>query len=217
MKQQHRQTGFTLIEITLALALTALLLGLLSASVYMVAEDWNRNSDVLDQSLDEALSILQVDRALHGAFPHSYTDEESLARLIYFIGEDDYLSWVSAVSPQRTAGLTVWELFPVDDEGVYLTLVPAFTDNPAERLEEAEPELILPNYTVEFSYLYEDLNESKLWQEEWLGEDLLSLPLAVYAHFTPMRAYRDDNEELEIVARIKNNTHRSILPSTGLQ
>lgn len=214
---QNRQTGFTLIEITLALALTALLLGLLSTSVYMVAEDWNRNSDVLDQSLDEALSILQVDRALHGAFPHSYADDESLARLVYFVGEDDYLSWVSAVSPQRTAGLTVWELFSVDDEGVYLTLVPAFSDNPSERLEEAEPVLILPNYTVEFSYLYEDLNESKLWQEEWLGEDMLSLPLAVYAHFTPMREYREANEELEIVARIKNNTHRSIRPATGLQ
>ena len=140
-----------------------------------------------------------------------------LSRLIYFVGEDDYLSWVSAVSPQRTAGLTVWELFAVDDEGVYLTLVPAFSDNPTERLEEAEPRLILPNYTVEFSYLYEDLNEDKLWEEEWLGEDLLSLPLAVYVHFIPMDEFDEVKQELEIVARIKNNTHRSIRANTGLQ
>ena len=69
MQPQDQQRGFTLIEVVLALALTALLLGLLSTSVYIVAEDWNRNSDVLDASLDEALAVLQVDRALHGAFP----------------------------------------------------------------------------------------------------------------------------------------------------
>ncbi|HJO12937.1 MAG: prepilin-type N-terminal cleavage/methylation domain-containing protein [Gammaproteobacteria bacterium] len=217
MKSPEQQRGFTLIEIILALALTALLLGLLSTSVYIVAEDWNRNSDVLDASLDEALAVLQVDRALHGAFPHSYADDDTLSRLIYFVGEDDYLSWVSAVSPQRTAGLTVWELFAVDDEGVYLTLVPAFSDNPTERLEDAEPVLILPNYTVEFSYLYEDFNEDRLWEEEWLGEDLLSLPLAVYAHFIPMDEFDEVKEEMEIVARIKNNAHRSIRGNTGLQ
>ena len=61
--------GFTLIEVMLALALTAMLLGLLSTGVFIVAEDWNRNTDVLDETLDEALAVLQIDRALHGAFP----------------------------------------------------------------------------------------------------------------------------------------------------
>ncbi len=84
--------GFTLIEVMLSLALTSLILGLLSTGVYIVTEDWNRNSDVLDESLDQALVILQIDRALHGAFPHSFTNEENLTRQIYFIGEDDYLS-----------------------------------------------------------------------------------------------------------------------------
>ena len=59
-----KQKGFTLVEIILALGLTALLLGLLSTGVYIVADDWNRNSDVLDESLDQALAVLQIDRAL---------------------------------------------------------------------------------------------------------------------------------------------------------
>ena len=101
VKQTGKQTGFTLVEIVLSLGLTALLLGLLSSGVYIVADDWNRNSDVLDKSLDQALAVLQVDRALHGAFPHSYTNFDTLGREIYFHGEDDYLSFVSAVSPQR--------------------------------------------------------------------------------------------------------------------
>ena len=213
--QTDKQTGFTLVEIILSLGLTALLLGLLSSGVYIVADDWNRNSDVLDKSLDQALAVLQIDRALHGAFPHSYTNFDTLGREIYFHGEDDYISFVSTVSPQRSPGLTVWEMYSVADEGVYLSLVPAFSDNPTQRLSESEPILVLENYTAEFSYLYQDLNENRLWIDDWLGEEQLSLPLAVYVHFVPERDFEGMNEELEIVARIKNNQHRSIRPTTN--
>ena len=99
-----RSCGFTLIEVILALALTTLLLGLLSSGVFIVVGDWNRNASLLDASLDGALTILQIDRALHGAFPHSYTNEETLSRQLFFAGESDYLAWVSTVSPQRTPG-----------------------------------------------------------------------------------------------------------------
>jgi len=217
VKQTGKQTGFTLVEIVLSLGLTALLLGLLSSGVYIVADDWNRNSDVLDKSLDQALAVLQIDRALHGAFPHSYTNFDTLGREIYFHGEDDYLSFVSAVSPQRSPGLTVWEMYSVADEGVYLSLVPAFSDDPTQRLSESEPILVLENYTAEFSYLYQDLNENRLWIDEWLGEEEQSLPLAVYVRFVPERDFEDVNEELEIVARIKNNQHRSIRPTTNTE
>ena len=215
VNQTVKQAGFTLVEIILSLGLTALLLGLLSSGVFIVAGDWNRNSDGLDKSLDQALAVLQIDRALHGAFPHSYTNFDTLGREIYFHGEDDYLSFVSAVSPQRSPGLTVWEMYSVADEGVYLSLVPAFSDDPTQRLSESEPILVLENYTAEFSYLYQDLNENRLWIDEWLGEEELSLPLAAYVRFVPERDFEDVNEELEIVARIKNHQHRSIRPTTN--
>lgn len=208
-----KQSGFTLIEIMLALALTGMLLALLSTSVYIVAEDWNRNSDSLDASLDQALAVLQIDRALQGAFPHSFTNDETLVRQIYFTGEDDFISWVSVVSPQRTAGLTSWELFNIDNDGVYLAMAPAFSDNPAERLSEAQPRLMLPGYEARFSYLYEEIDENKEWRDDWEARDFLSLPLAVYVRFEPFDAQQ---EVLEIVARIRNSEHRSIRPNTAL-
>ena len=210
----HYKSGFTLVEVILALALTTLLLGLLSTGVFIVAGDWNRNADVLDESLDEALAVLQIERALHGAFPHSYTNTETLSRQLFFSGQSDYLGWVSTVSPQRTPGLTAWELFNVEDEGVYLTLVPAFSDDPSLRLQEAEPMLIFPDYQIEFSYLYEELDENRLWSEEWEAEELLSLPLAVYVRLEP---YDEDEEVLEVLARVRNNLHRSIQANTAGQ
>ena len=210
----HYKSGFTLVEVILALALTTLLLGLLSSGVFIVAGDWNRNADVLDESLDEALAVLQIERALHGAFPHSYTNMETLSRQLFFSGESDYLGWVSTVSAQRTPGLTAWELFNVENEGVYLTLVPAFSDDPSLRLQEAEPMLIFPDYQIEFSYLYEELDENRLWSEEWEAEELLSLPLAVYVRLEP---YDEDEEVLEVLARVRNNLHRSIQANTAGQ
>jgi len=209
-RQQAGQRGFTLVEIILALALTTLLLGLLSSGVYIVAEDWNRNSDHLDRNLDEAVAILQIDRALQGAFPHSFTNKETLTRQLFFSGDDEHLQFVSTVSPQRTPGLTAWELYAVRDEGVYLTLAPAFSDNPTARLEDAEPVLILPNFSVSFSYLYAALNDSKEWEDEWEATEAQSLPLAVYARFEPEDP---DGEVLEIVARIRANQHRTIRPN----
>lgn len=210
----HYKSGFTLVEVILALALTTLLLGLLSSGVFIVAGDWNRNADVLDESLDEALAVLQIERALHGAFPHSYTNTETLSRQLFFSGESDYLGWVSTVSAQRTPGLTAWELFNVEDEGVYLTLVPAFSDDPSLRLQEAKPMLIFPDYQIEFNYLYEELGENRLWSEEWEAEELLSLPLAVYVRLEP---YDEDEEVLEVLARVRNNLHRSIQANTAGQ
>lgn len=216
-RRNNQQQGFTLIEVLLALGLTAMLLGLLSTGVYVVANDWNRNSDVLDQSLDQALSILQLERALLGAFPHSYTDPQTLSRNVYFEGEDERLNWVSTVSPQRIPGLMTWSLY-ADTEGVWLSLVPAFSDNPRQRLEEATPQLLLPGYDIEFRYLYQEptLDEARLWQDEWQGDDLQSLPLAVHVLFTPQNTQGNSDQPLEIVARINSFQHRNLRPNTLL-
>ena len=214
MHRSRANSGFTLIEVLLALALTATLLGLLSSAVFLVAGDWNRDSDMLDRNLDQTLAVLQIDRALHGAFPHSYMDEEALIRMVYFRGEDEVLSWVSTVTPQRRPGLTAWQLFTDPELGVALKLAPAFTDNPAARLEEADATPVLPGYRASFQYLYTELDESRQWTGEWYGDERLALPLAVHVLFEPMDG---EGETLEVLAAVRNSRHRSIQPSIGPQ
>jgi general secretion pathway protein J len=211
MSTLNRQTGFTLIEVILSLALAAMLLSLLSTGMYSVMRDWESDTDTLDESLDETVAILQIERALQGAFPHSYRDEQVLSRSIYFEGEQDTLSWVSTVSPQRSGGLTAWSLESDTEEGVLLRLAAAASDNPDARLANAEPRVLLPNYTATFSYLYEELDFSKQWRDDWPADETFALPLAVHVRLTPIDA-EASQEELDIIARIRANTHRALRP-----
>ena len=203
------QRGFTLIEVLLALALTALLLTLLSTGMYVVARDWNDESDRLDTALDESLAILQLERALLASFPHSFNSTETLLREIYFEGEDDSVRWVSTVSPQRTPGLTAWSLEGITGEGVGVRIAPAFSDDPSARLDAAEVRLLLPNYDLEISYLREPNALTREWTDDWFGSEQAALPLAVRILF---RATERERSDYEIVAPIKAWRHRSIMP-----
>lgn len=205
------QRGFTLIEVLLALALTALLLTLLSAGMYVVARDWNENTDRLDAKLDESLAILQIERALIAAFPHSFNSTETLLREVYFDGEDDRLRWVSTVSPQRLAGLTAWSIDAVSGEGIGVRTAPAFSDDPSARLDNVETRIILPGYDLEISYLREPNALTREWTDEWLGSEQGALPLAVHILF---RATGAEGSDYDLIAPIKAWRHRSIMPNS---
>lgn len=207
--------GFTLLEIMIALSMTAMLLTMLTAGMYGVVRDWDNNAQGLERSLDETVALLQIERALQGAFPHSYRDANTLARQLFFAGDAESLSWVSTVSPQRNAGLTAWRLTDEPGTGVLLQLAPALSDNPAQRLEAAEPRLLLADYTLEFNYLYENLELERNWRDRWAGDELTVLPMAVHIRLRPARN-SGLREELEVVAPIRAVEHRNLAPTTGI-
>ncbi|MDT8427970.1 MAG: prepilin-type N-terminal cleavage/methylation domain-containing protein [Pseudomonadales bacterium] len=215
----RRQQGFTLLELLLAMSLTALLLGLLSAGVYGLVRDWDDNAAGLDRSLDQTIAILQIERALQGAFPHGYRDPETLGQVVYFSGEPEQLSWVSTVSPQRDAGLMAWQLESDPQQGVLLRLAPAFTDDPQPRLQQREAIVLLPGYSASFSYLFNVGNGlDKVWREQWSGATELRLPQAVHVRLTPLAADAPPpaDTELDIVAPIYAAEHRRIRPANTL-
>ncbi len=207
--QLERIRGFTLLELMVAMALTALLLGMMSAGVYAVVNDWQDETGELDLTLDKTLVVLQIERALSGAFPHTYINEQ-FERHVYFAGADNALDFVSAVSPQRNPGLTAWRLYN-DDDGLMLKLTPAFADNPDARLEDLEPTLLLPGYGASYRYLLQRNPEEKEWLDEWDGAEQQSLPLAVHIVLAPLDADLGD-AELEIVAPIRAWRHVEIEP-----
>ena len=212
MKKAKKQFGFTLLEIMVSMTLTAMLLGMLSAGIYSVVNDWQSETSVLDESLDKSLALLQVERALTAAFPHSYIDYDSFERVVYFFGNDYEMNWVSTVSPQRKTGLTAWRLISDFDEGIQLMLTPAFSDNPDFRFEELQATTILPNYRAEIRYLVQRNEEEKEWLDEWDGMEMQSLPIAVHIVLSPIDELIDE-EVLEILAAIKVWQHEDIQPT----
>lgn len=212
--EKNRQRGFTLLELLLALGLTAMLLTLLSAGVYAVVRDWDDNQEQLDQALDRTVAILQVERALQGAMPHSYRDLQTLGRFIFFQGEPDRLQWVSTVSPQQRRGLTAWRLEQDPEDGIVLQLAPAYTDDPRPRLDEATERSLLPGFRARFRYLVEEGDDDRVWRDTWDGEQRMGLPLAVHVLLEPLPGSgRDPDDTLDIVAPLPANRHRSINPN----
>ncbi len=207
--RSYRGRGFTLIELLIALGLSAMLMTMLTAGVYSVIRDWDNNHQGLSRRLDQTVAMLQIERALQGAFAHSYRDPDTLSRYIFFQGQPERMSWVSTVSPQRRDGLTAWRLTSEPGDGVYLSLTPALTDDPRPRFEEVEPRLLLSGYTAEFSYLYEESEASRQWRDTWNGEQRYGLPLAVHVRLQPTDGDGEDRP-LDIVAPIDANRHRSI-------
>jgi general secretion pathway protein J len=208
-----RQRGFTLLELLLSMTLTALLLGILSAGIYGVVNDWQDESAGLETELDQALALLQLERALQGAFPHTYVNRERLSRFIYFNGEAERLRFVSTASPQRQTGLTAWELYQDAERGVLLRLAPAFSDDPTARLEAARPVSLLPGYRLRLHYLVQRGFDEKEWLDAWDAAELQSLPLAVWIEFLPQDRRDERAETLELLAPIRAWRHTDIEPN----
>lgn len=206
---QRNDNGFTLLELLISLALSVSIMLLLAAGMQVILKDWERNSSRLDQSLDQVLILLQLERALDAAYPHTYFDEDKKQPIVFFIGEEDKLVWVSTLSPGRKPGLTAWQLTPSEEstEGMEIRTIPAFAGDPTESLEQIEePIIVFEGYDVNFEYLYYDEQfEDTEWKKKWSGEDLRSLPNAV-------RIILENQEEqsLEIIAHIKAYEHASL-------
>ncbi|HTQ99739.1 MAG TPA: prepilin-type N-terminal cleavage/methylation domain-containing protein [Candidatus Acidoferrum sp.] len=206
-----KSAGFTLIELVVAMTLTALLLGMLTVGLYGVVNDWQRDGSALDTTLDRTLVVLQLDRALQSAFPHSYIDTKKLGQYVYFEADKNSLSFVSTVSPQRKAGLTAWYLTSDDKKGVQLKQTPAFADDPRLRLDDLDPVPLLPEYTAQWSFLLQKNADTKEWVQEWSGRDHQSLPIAVHLTLTP-REKGGSKQVLEILAPIRVWRNPSLQP-----
>ncbi len=218
MRKYH---GFTLLELLIAIALSTMVMGMLSAGMYLVLRDWEQTETRLETKLETALGLLQIERALQGAFPHLYREREKNRPHIFFEGEEDKLAWVSTVSPGRAPGLHAWLLQSgKEGRGLQVSYAPALVKNPAEDLEKASESetrstLLFEHYRVSFEYLLVDETRDpdddgrEEWLEEWSGEERRGLPVAVRMKLE----HKDDDEKsLEMLALILANEHFNLPP-----
>jgi len=206
--------GFTLLETLVALSISTMVLLSLTIGMNVVMSSWQNSSKRLDENLDQMLALLQIERALEGAYPHSYLNKDENKRTIFFEGKEDELQWVSVVSPGRQPALTAWRLTPNQEKegGLELRTVPAFASDPTDNLEDIEePLLIFEGYKVHFEYydLNKQIESDSEWLDEWSGKERLSLPKAVRIH---LESLEKREQSLEIVALILASEHEQISP-----
>jgi len=206
---RYRQ-GFTLLEVLIAVTLSAMVMLTLTVGINIVVKDWERSSNQLEDNLEVGLIALQLERALEGSFPHVYFDRDDNQRHLFFEGTEDELSFVSTVSPGRQPGLTAWQLKPAKDKpGIEIRVVSAFASDPSENLKKTDPITAFEGYKAFFEYLYfdEQFKTDTKWLDEWSAKKLQGLPNAVR-----LRLEKDTgrvDESLEIIAVIEANDHQS--------
>lgn len=206
------QPAFTLLELLIALTLSTFVVLILAASMRIVLKDWERASGHLDDNLDQALVMLQLERALTGAFPHAYRKEKDNQKLIFFLGEEDSVAWASTVSPGHKNGLTLWQLSPAEDTGVDIRIVPALSGDPTENLADATSITVFEGYEASFEYLYVDkkIADDSEWVKTWSAEKWQSLPSAVRMRLEKKTTDQDAESTLEMIAMILAHEHPTI-------
>lgn len=203
-----------MLEILIAMTLASLVLLTLSVSGGYVLRQWSREKNSLDDSLEQALLALRLERALAGAYPHAYRDrgKKNAPKKLFFEGDRQEVTWVSTVSFGTQTGLAAWRLIQEDDS-VSLYIVPRITGDPADRLDESRPVAIWQGWNLEIQYLEEkEINGRKperTWRTEWQAEKARVLPAAVEIILSDTRG----DTTIPLVVPIRANEHETIKPS----
>lgn len=166
--KKNKAQGFTLVEMIIALALTALILASLSAALYGLSQGFAHASVRAERedSLNRvSLALRQaIEQARYFEPPPGQNDFHSL------VGRNQSLDWLAylpASSP--TGGLYHWHLEPQDTE-LLLTLTPWIETKSGEQSEP--PPSLAPIQIIDdltgFALSYQNAKTGE-WSDQWDG------------------------------------------------
>ncbi|HXK56531.1 MAG TPA: prepilin-type N-terminal cleavage/methylation domain-containing protein, partial [Gammaproteobacteria bacterium] len=179
--------GFTLLELLLALSLSALLLSVLAYASSTISTQWNRQNDLLQDDVEQALYLLRLERALQGMFPYTYRPEGDTRPSLLIAGSEDALIWVSTLSPGEMGRLNVWRLRN-STEGILLDRAPLAGGFSEETMNWGSMEKVPGFAAIRIRYAaFSDADKSLKWFEEWPSQNeaktATELPRAVQISF----------------------------------
>ncbi|MFZ2198005.1 MAG: prepilin-type N-terminal cleavage/methylation domain-containing protein [Thermodesulfovibrionales bacterium] len=181
MRRQNR--GFTLIELVISLALSAVVVIILLAAMRLAYKSQAKGAEKVEMAQKIRLLEDRITWLLRGAYPYyvKKTDEER----IFFKGESDQIGFVTTSvdsygkGPEDLAGLK-WVSFFVDREGLQMREKVFFLEDVFED-DDGKVYLLDPEVkTLELEYydIPEDEKQGD-WVAEWDPEDKTYLPEAV--------------------------------------
>jgi general secretion pathway protein J len=175
-RQQTNQSGFTLIETLVALALMGLVLSALANLTAQWLPNWNRGIDRVQRSetIGIALQRIADDLAVAQSVPISRSEKPQP----FFSGSEQAVTFVrTAVGPNAGLGLDVVHLGETTDQGGLATVrsralfKPLPPESPvADQLRFSEPVVLLrAPYRLSFAYAGDD----HAWKSSWRDSERL--------------------------------------------
>jgi general secretion pathway protein J len=182
--------GFTLIELSVALVLLALISSVLYGTLSLAGTSWNRGEAKAQQSSEMRLTEGFLRRTLSAQHPLRL--HKAVAQPLYFSGTRDTLAYAAALTGRAGAGMYYFRVaVTADGESSRLTLARVIPDYGATQLPEFGSDFsVLADGIAEvrFGYFGRDAGASNLviptWRDHW--DDAQRLPDLISVDVTPV-------------------------------
>lgn len=182
--------GFTLVELTIALVLLALIASLLYGSLSLAGNSWNRGEAKVQQTDEMRLTETFLRRTLSAQHPLRF--QKVVDKPMYFLGLRDSLAYAAAMPGRAGGGMYYFRVAVVPNgDSSRLTLSRVIPDFAALRLPEfdgADYSVLAAGIaTVQFGYFGRDPGSADAvtptWRDRW--DDPQRLPDLIRVDVTP--------------------------------
>jgi general secretion pathway protein J len=184
--QRRGNAGFTMIELTVALVLLALIASVLYGSLSLAGNSWNRGEAKSQQTGEMRLTEDFLRRTL--AAQHPLRFHKVVEQPLYFLGTADSLAYAAAMPGRAGGGVAL----SADGDNSRLTLSRLIPDYAAQRLPEfagADFSVLADAIaTVRFGYFGRDPGSADsvtpTWRDRW--DDPQRLPDLIRVDVKPV-------------------------------
>jgi len=205
------QTGFTLLELILSIAILSAVLVTIYATLSMGLRTWDKGERDIEKVQRMRVVMDLLSREIKTAYPYKVTPSEldTHKEFYAFDGKKDSLSFVSCVPLRGGTGKLSWLTFWVEDEKglVVLERDALRSDMFKERetidkdemvvLDAGVTDIGLEYYRAAEGDTEEAAEEDTAWEEKWDAEEEGSLPKAVSVTVTFLEeAAREGSEDV---------------------
>lgn len=175
MRKINQPTGFTLIEVMLAMTLLSIMVTLLFASLQVCAESWNKGEAKIAEVNEKAVVYQFFKRQLPSIRPLWDDFSEQGNRKFSFEGTHNTLQFVSTFpSGAGRKGLQLFEIkYDYRDDGLIKVNLSPFYPLGGDQKED-EVILIEQVKSLKISYFQKgNINEEGEWESDWLNKEQL--------------------------------------------